>query len=51
MQRFYTDDEARLNLYNFVVMHDKGHDIAQMDAELGWRYVRAFRRKADGRIA
>ena len=35
VQRFYTDDEARLNLYNFVVMHDKGHDIAQMDAELG----------------
>ena len=50
VQRFYTDDEARLNLYNFVVMHDKGHDIAQMDAELGWRYVRAFRRKADGSL-
>ena len=48
--RFYTDDAERLNLYNFVIMHDKGHDIAQMDAELGWRYVRSFRRKADGSL-
>ena len=51
IERFFTDDPEPLNLYNFVVMHDKGHEIAQMDAELGWRYVRQFRRKADGSLA
>lgn len=50
VQRFYTADEAHLNLYNFVIMHDKGHDIAEKDAELGWQYVRQFRRKADGSL-
>ena len=48
--RFYTDDAERMNLYNLAIMHDKGHDIAQYDAELGWRYVRRFRRKADGSL-
>lgn len=48
--RFYTDDAERLNLYNLAIMHDKGHDIAQYDAELGWRYVRRFHRKADGSL-
>lgn len=51
VQRFYSDDPQPLNLYNFVVMHDKGHEIAQMDAELGWRYARQFRRLADGSLA
>lgn len=50
VNRFYTDDAARQNLYNLVIMHDKGHDIAQMDAELGWQYVRSYRRKADGSL-
>lgn len=50
VQRFYTDDERRLNLYNFVAMHDKGHDIAQMDARLGWEYVRQFMRNSDGSL-
>jgi len=46
--RFYTDDNKRQNLYNYVLMHDKGHDVAQMDPALGWRYVRQFRRLPDG---
>lgn len=50
VQRFYTDDERHLNLYNFVAMHDKGHDIAQMDARLGWEYVRQFKRNPDGSL-
>jgi len=50
VQRFYTGDEHHLNLYNLVIMHDKGHEVAQMDAELGWRYVRRFRRHADGSL-
>ena len=50
VNRFYSSDPEPQNLYNFVVMHDKGHDIAQMDAELGWRYVREYRRRADGSL-
>ena len=50
IHRFYTDDEAHLNLYNMALMHNKGHEVAQMDAELGWQYVRQFRRYADGSL-
>lgn len=51
VQRFYAEDGAHLNLYNYVVMHDKGHDIADMDPALGWNYVRQFKRLPDGSIA
>lgn len=50
VQRFYSRDEPPLNLYNFVIMREKGHDIAQMDAELGWNYVKQFRRNCDGSL-
>lgn len=50
MQRFYTADERRLNLYNYVIVHEKGHDIAQMDPALGWEYVKQFRRNPDGSL-
>lgn len=33
-----------------VVMYDKGHEVAPMDAVLGWNYVRAFRRLSDGTL-
>ncbi len=50
VQRFYSRDETPLNLYNYVVMHDKGHDIAQMDTALGWNYVKQFRRNSKGEL-
>lgn len=50
VQRFYTRDENHWNLYNYVMMHDKGHDVAQMDAALGWEYVKQFRRLPDGSL-
>ncbi|HRX08031.1 MAG TPA: PHB depolymerase family esterase [Candidatus Limiplasma sp.] len=50
VQRFMTAEEPRLNLYNYVIMRDKGHDVAQMDPALGWSYVRRFRREADGSL-
>ena len=50
MQRFFSSDESGLNLYNYVVMTGKGHEIAPMDPELGWRYVSQFRRRADGSL-
>lgn len=50
VHRFFSEDAERLNLYNYVVMHDKGHDVAQMDAALGWEYVKQFRRLADGSL-
>lgn len=52
VQRFFSRDERgqSMNLYNFVAMRDKGHDVAPMDAFLGWSYVSRFRRKADGSL-
>ena len=50
IERFFSDDPEPLNLYNFVVMYDKGHEVAQMDAELGFNYAKQFRRKADGSL-
>lgn len=50
VERFYTEDDQHLNLYNLVIMYPKAHEIAQMDAELGWRYVSRFRRLADGSL-
>jgi poly(3-hydroxybutyrate) depolymerase len=50
VQRFYTRDAGQENLYNFVMMRDKGHDIARMDPELGWYYVKQFKRNPDGTV-
>ena len=50
VNRFFSQDEIPLNLYNYVLMHDKGHDVAEMDPVLAWEYVRRFRRKADGSL-
>lgn len=45
---FYSMDEEPLNLYNYVLMRDKGHEVAEMDPALGWAYVKQFRRLPDG---
>lgn len=50
VQRFFAEDGEHLNLYNYVVMHDKGHDVAEMDPALGWEYVRHFSRLPDGSL-
>lgn len=50
VQRFFAEDGERLNLYNYVVMHDKGHDVAEMDPVLGWEYVKHFKRMPDGSL-
>jgi len=50
VQRFYTKDEWHENLYNFVLMKEKGHDVASMDSVLGWRYVKQFKRNSDGSV-
>ena len=31
-------------------MHDKGHEVAEQDARLGWQYVRKYRRLPDGTL-
>lgn len=49
-QRFYTADDVPENYYNYVMMHDKGHEVAPMDAYLGWNYVKQFRRNEDGSV-
>lgn len=48
IQRFANKDGEYL--YNYVVMHDKGHEVAPMDAALGWQFVSQFRRTPDGQI-
>lgn len=50
VHRFYSMDEEPMNLYNYVLMRDKGHDIAEMDPALGWAYVRQFRRLPNGKV-
>ncbi len=30
------------------MMHDKGHEVAELDPYLGWEYVKHFRRRPDG---
>ena len=49
-QRFVSRDPGAPNLFNYVVMLDKGHDIAEKDPELGWRFVSQFRRESDGSL-
>ena len=49
INRFYSEIE-HLNLYNYVMMHDKGHEVAPSDPVLGWKYVKQFRREADGTL-
>jgi len=51
VQRFYTNDPEPKNYYNYVMMHDKGHDVAEMDPTLGWNYVKHFRRNPDGSLS
>ena len=50
VQRFYSRDEEPVNYYNYVAMLGKGHDIAEMDAALGWEYVKQFSRLSDGNV-
>jgi len=50
VQRFFSRDETPINLYNYVIMYDKGHEVAPADVVLGWNYVRQFRRLSDGRL-
>lgn len=49
-ERFYTQDAAHLNLYNLTIMYDKGHEVAEKDLEMGWNYVKQFRRMPDGSL-
>lgn len=50
VNRFFSQDPVPLNLYNYVIMHDKGHDIAEMDTALAWDYVKHFYRNKDGSL-
>ena len=50
VNRFYSNDPDPINLYNYIMMHDKGHEIAEMDPYFGWEYVKHFRRKKDGSL-
>lgn len=50
IERFFTSDKEPKNYYNYVVMHDKGHEVAEMDCALGWRYVKQFKRNSDGSV-
>ena len=50
VQCFFTDDAQPLNLYNYVIMREKGHEVAQMDPALGWAYVKNYRREPDGSL-
>lgn len=50
LHRFRSNDEGNPILFNYCVMLNKGHDIAQMDAAMGWNFVKQFRRNPDGSL-
>ncbi|MCR5278613.1 MAG: esterase [Lachnospiraceae bacterium] len=50
INRFFTRDPEPQNYYNYVMMHDKGHDVAPSDAELCWNYAKQFKRNPDGTV-
>lgn len=50
INRFYSNDPGHENYYNYVLMHDKGHEVASMDPVLGWKYVKQFKRNPDGSV-
>lgn len=50
VNRFFTNDPTPENYYNYVMMHDKGHDVAPMDPVLAWNYAKQFKRNPDGTV-
>jgi len=50
VEKFYTKDAEPKNYYNLAMLHDKGHEVAPMDAALGWNYVKQFKRNPDGTV-
>ena len=48
--RFFSNDAAPLNLYNYSLADGKGHDCNPEEAWLGWNYARQFRRMPDGSL-
>ena len=50
VQTFFTADAEKNDYYNFVLMHDKAHEVAPKDAQMAWDYMKQFRRKEDGTV-
>lgn len=43
-------NENGLDVYHFVLMHGKAHDVHPCEAEIGWHFVSRFARCEDGRL-
>lgn len=50
INRFFTNDPTPENFYNYVLMHDKGHEVAPMDPVLAWNFAKQFKRNPDGTV-
>jgi len=50
IHRFFTKGENPKNYYNYILHHTKGHDCAPADAQMGWDFVKQYRRNADGSL-
>jgi len=50
INRFFTNDPTQENFYNYVLMHDKGHEVAPMDSVLAWNFVKQFKRNPNGTV-
>jgi poly(3-hydroxybutyrate) depolymerase len=50
VQRFFTNDPVPRNYYNYIIMRDKGHEVAEKDPTLGWQFVKQFKRNPDGSV-
>lgn len=46
--RFYSNDEDQPNYYNYTLVEGKGHDNLPEEAQLGWDYIKQFKRMPDG---
>jgi len=49
--KFISLDEGNPILYNYILMHTKGHDCAPEDARLGYAFASKFRRNKDGSLS
>lgn len=48
--KFISRDENAPILYNYILVHTKGHDCAPEDARLGYEFASKFRRNKDGSL-
>jgi len=47
---FFTQEADPRDYYHFMLMHGKAHDVHPAERELGWAFIKRFRRMPDGTL-